>query len=67
MFLTLRTVAALGVATALLAPPLYADVLSVEIVERHLIEDGQSFGERGPYEAIVGRVTFGPDPFRWTG
>ena len=62
MFLTLRTVAALGVATALLAPPLYADVLSVEIVERHLIEDGRSFGERGPYEEIVGRITFAVDP-----
>ena len=59
---TLRTLALALLVTALLAPTLQADTLSVEIIERNLIEDGRAFGDAGPYEEIVGKITFGFDP-----
>lgn len=40
----------------------HAEVASVEVTERHLIEDGRTFGTRGAYEEIVARVTFAIDP-----
>ena len=62
MIATLKTLAATLLVTALVAPALHADVVSVEIVERTLIEDGRHFGDTGPYEQIVGRITFAIDP-----
>jgi hypothetical protein len=59
---TLRTLALALLVTALFAPTLQADILSVEIIERNLIEDGRHFGDAGAYEEIVGKVTFGFDP-----
>ena len=36
--------------------------MSVEIVERGLVEEGRHFGDTGAYEQIVGRITFAIDP-----
>ena len=62
MITTLRTLAATLLVTALVAPAVHADVVSVEIVERGLIEEGRHFGDTGAYEQIVGRITFAIDP-----
>ncbi len=62
MIATLRTLAAALLVTVFFAPSVRADVLSVEISERHAIEDGRRFGDMGAYEEIVGRITFGIDP-----
>ena len=62
MIATLRTVAAALLVAVLLAPTVRADVLSVDISERSPIEAGKGFGDAGPYEEIVGRITFGIDP-----
>ena len=54
---------ALVLTLAVLAPmAAQADVSSVEITERGLIEDGRAFGDAGPYELIAGRITFAVDP-----
>ena len=57
-----RTPAAVLLVTALFAPPLAADVSSVDIVERRPVEDGRLFGDAGLYEEIVARITFAIDP-----
>jgi len=62
MFFYRHTVAVACVVTGLLAPTLHAEVASVAVTERHLIEDGRLFGSYGAYEEIVGRVTFAVDP-----
>ena len=62
MIAKLRTLAATLLVTALVAPALHADVVSVEIVERGLVEEGRHFGDTGAYEQIVGRITFAIDP-----
>jgi len=62
MIATFRTVAVALFVTVLMAPGARADVLSVDIRERSPIEDGKGFGDAGPYEEIVGRITFGIDP-----
>ena len=59
---TRRTLAATLLVSALFAPTLQADVSSVDITGRQLIEDGRRFGDTGAYEEIVGRITFEIDP-----
>ena len=54
-------VTALLVSVAL-APTVSADVSSVKIVERNLLEDGRHFGNIGAYEEIVGKITIAIDP-----
>ncbi len=58
----LRSLAAALLFTTILAPAVHADVLSVEILERRLMDDGRRFGDTGQYEEIVGRITFEIDP-----
>lgn len=63
MKITCRIAAAVvALVIALFAPSARADVSSVEITERGLVEDGREFGSAGPYELIAGRVTFEFDP-----
>ena len=61
MTLKLRTLATFLVA-ALCVPTLHAEVASVKITERHLVEDGRRFGDTGTYEQIEGKITFAFDP-----
>ena len=58
----LRTLAATLIIAVFLAPTLHADVSSVDITERRQVEDGRRFGDVGPYEEIVGKITFAIDP-----
>lgn len=44
------------------APRLSAEVVSVEISSRSPYANGQSFGDRGAYERLRGRVRFAVDP-----
>lgn len=62
MIIQLRTLAAALLVAALCAPTLHAEVASVKITERHLIEDGHRFGDTGSYEQIEGKITFAFDP-----
>ena len=62
MTLTLRILAAALLVAALFAPPLHAEVASVRITERILIEGGRQFGDTGTYEQIKGKMTFAVDP-----
>ena len=62
MITKFRTFAAAVLVAVLFAPTLHADVASVEILERNPLEDGRRFGDVGPYEEIVGRITFAIDP-----
>jgi hypothetical protein len=62
MLLKLRTLAGVLLVSTLFAPTLLADVSSVDIVARRPLEDGRGFGDAGPYEEIVGRITFAIDP-----
>ena len=58
----LRTLAAVLLIAAFFAPTLHADVLSVDITERRPLADGRQFGDVGPYEEILGKITFAIDP-----
>ena len=58
----LRTLVATLLVTVVSVPVLRADVLSVDVTERHAIADGSGFGDTGAYEELVGRITFGIDP-----
>ncbi len=51
----------LGLALVL-ATPLPAEVLRVEIERRELVLDGHLFGAAGAYEKLVGRIYVGLDP-----
>ena len=62
MTFTLRTPAGALFVAALLAPTLHAEVASVKITERVLVEDGRQFGDTGTYEQITGKMTFAFDP-----
>ena len=62
MTLTLRRLATALLAGALFAPTLHAEVASVKVTERVLIEDGRQFGDAGTYERITGQMTFEFDP-----
>ena len=57
-----RTFAVVLLVSALYAPALHAEVASVKITERHLVEDGRRFGDTGTYEQIEGKITFAFDP-----
>lgn len=57
-----RTLVATLLVTVVSVPVLRADVLSVDVTERHAIADGSGFGDTGAYEELVGRITFGIDP-----
>jgi len=54
----LRTTLAL----LLLAAPVHAEVVRIEVKSRADILAGQSFGTTGPYEKISGRIYFAVDP-----
>lgn len=62
MMSTLRTLVGVLLVSTLFAPTLQADVASVTVVERRPLADGHAFGASGPYEEIVGTITFAVDP-----
>ena len=39
-----------------------AKLIRLEILERELVADGQSFGAAGPYERLTGTAYFEVDP-----
>jgi hypothetical protein len=49
-------------ALLLLAAPVHAEVVRIEVKSRADILAGQSFGTTGPYEKISGRIYFAVDP-----
>ena len=55
----LRTLVATLLVTVVSVPVLRADVLSVDVTERHAIADGSGFGDTGAYEELVGRSPSG--------
>ncbi len=62
MFLRIRLLVTALLVSVALAPTVSADVSSVKIVERNLLEDGRHFGNIGAYEEIVGKITIAIDP-----
>lgn len=62
MILTRRTLVTALLVGALFAPTLHAEVASVKVTERLLVEDGRTFGDTGTYEQITGEITFAFDP-----
>ncbi len=52
----------LALLALLLAHPLHAEVLGIDIYERKPFAQGKAFGDVGPYEQIRGVVRFGVDP-----
>ena len=50
------------VAILLLATPLHAEVVRVEIASRADVLAGQAFGKTGSYETLTGRIFFAVDP-----
>ena len=46
----------------MLAAPVYADVVRIEVKSRADVPAGQSAGAAGPYERITGRIYFAVDP-----
>ena len=57
-----RTFAVVLLVSALYTHTLHAEVASVKVTERHLVEDGRRFGDTGTYEQIEGKITFAFDP-----
>lgn len=49
-------------ATALFATIAQAELISVEVRERRVFAEGKSFGERGGYETLRGRLIYAVDP-----
>ena len=62
MFLRIRSLCTALLVSVVLAPTVSADVSSVQILERTLLEDGRQFGDTGAYEEIIGKITFAIDP-----
>ena len=62
MFLRIRTLSTALLVSAVLAPTVSADVSSVQILERNLLEDGRQYGNTGTYEEIIGKITIAIDP-----
>ncbi len=60
--LTIRRTALVGLIALLAAPPIFAEVTKVSIERREDVLGGKSFGSAGPYEKIIGRVSFAVDP-----
>jgi hypothetical protein len=50
------------VALVLLATPVYADVVRVEVTSRRDVLSGRSFGTSGGYETLAGKLHFAIDP-----
>ena len=46
----------------LLATPVYADVVKVEVKSRADVVAGKAFGAAGPYEKVSGTIYFAIDP-----
>tara|TARA_B100001123_G_scaffold378899_1_gene447358 strand:- start:6311 stop:7972 length:1662 start_codon:yes stop_codon:yes gene_type:complete len=61
---TIRQLVVTLLTAALYVATVSADVQSVEILERNLLENGRVFGNVGSYEELVGRVTFHFNPNR---
>jgi hypothetical protein len=51
-----------AVALMLVAGPVYAEVVRVEVTSRADVLAGKSFGAAGPYERLAGRLHFAIDP-----
>ncbi len=51
-----------AIALTVLVATTQAEVVRFEITDRQPFADGQSFGEVGAYERIVGRVDYAIDP-----
>ncbi len=51
-----------AIASTVLVATTQAEVVRFEITDRQSFADGQSFGEVGAYERIVGRVDYAIDP-----
>ena len=49
-------------AVLMLAAPVYADVVRIEVKSRTDVAAGQAVGAAGPYERITGRIYFAVDP-----
>ena len=62
MFLRIRSLCTALLVSVVLAPTVSADVSSVQILERTLLENGRQFGDTGAYEEIIGKITFAIDP-----
>lgn len=52
----------LFVAAVLLAAPVHAEIVRVEVKSRTDVLAGKAFGTAGPYETITGRLSFAVDP-----
>ncbi len=50
------------VAALLIAAPVSAEVVRIEVVSRTPVLAGQAFGTTGPYERLAGRIYFAIDP-----
>ena len=50
------------IALMLLAAPVYAEVVRVEVQSRADVLDGKPFGATGPYEKLTGKIHFAIDP-----
>ena len=58
----IRLVSSIVMMALLVVTTVSADVASVDIVDRRVIENGRQFGDVGPYEELVGKITFVFDP-----
>jgi hypothetical protein len=58
----LATLARVLLLVVLAAPPLFADVVRIEVQSRTDLLPGRSFGAAGPYEKIVGKIVLAVDP-----
>ena len=50
------------IAAMLIATPVYADVVKVEVKSRADVVAGKAFGATGPYEKVAGTIHFAIDP-----
>ena len=51
-----------GTAALCISPFVRAEVVGVDIAQRADVENGASFGDVGPYEAVTGKIRFAIDP-----
>ncbi len=58
----LTAIASMALVATTLVATTWAEVVRFEITDRQPFADGQSFGEVGAYERIVGRVDYAIDP-----
>src|SRR5262245_57254418 len=50
------------VITVLVAAPVHAEVVRIDVQSRRDLAGGQAFGAAGPYEKLSGRIYFAVDP-----